>query len=245
MTSPVNKARAALAALGCLLLTQCLMDDKHAGTSTSAENTISAVARLPGGGPAAGAVVHARTGKTVVSRYGVPESRLIGFAVADGQGRFKLALADTDAFFLEVKAKAADTLALPDSFPPVFFRQYAGKAMGKGKGDSSLGTLDLLKSGSFQGRLQPDSGAFPKAVWIGIRGTDNFVKVEAKAGAAPGLPFGLREVYPGLNPLAILIPAEVGIATVDLHPHEVDSVPPASAQTGAVTDLGVISFPKP
>jgi hypothetical protein len=241
MTSPVNKACAAMAALGCLLLTQCLMDDKHAGTSTSAENTISAVARMPGGGPAPGAVVQARTGKTVVSRYGVPESRLIGFAVADGQGRFKLALADTEAFFLEVKAKALDSVSLPDSFPPVFFRLYAGKV----KGDTSLGTLDLLKSGSFQGRLQPDSGTFPKAVWIGIRGTDNFVKVEAKAGAAPGLPFGLREVYPGPNPLAILIPAEVGIATVDLHPHEVDSVPPASAQTGAVTDLGVISFPSP
>src|SRR4051812_32145717 len=77
--------------LVALVLFHCILDDRHAGTSTTTGNTISGVAMLSDGTIAAGAMVSLRTDSIVgTTPGGPPQCFLLAFTLADSQGRFKL-----------------------------------------------------------------------------------------------------------------------------------------------------------
>jgi hypothetical protein len=229
---------AALSLLACMMCLHCVFDDRLGGTSTTAENTITGVAMLPGGGPAAGAAVYARTEKVVLGPNRVPESKLIGFALAGKDGRFTLTVPDAESFTLEIKRREFDDVEGGHPFPEVYFRTFRDSLPAL----TALGNLDLAKSGSLSGRLivPPDK----EDTWIGIPGTGNFVRVPTPLGKDSSSVFTLNEVPSGTHSLVVFKPSEVaGTGTASVVGG--DTVGTAEVRPETVEDVGTLTITVP
>ncbi|MDB5051517.1 MAG: hypothetical protein JWO30_4588 [Fibrobacteres bacterium] len=221
----------------CLLAAGC--SDRLAGTSTTAENTVTGTAMLPGGLPAAGAVVSARSAQVVLARNRVPQSLLIGLAYADSSGRFELKLPGAMPFYLEIR-RVPKVPAAADSFPESWFHEFPDSSSKPRR----LGELLLEKSILLQGRLRPLEKPWVTRAWVGIAGTDNFRSLDpAQPGVADtaGVAFTLSEAPFQAHRLAIYAEPEVSVDQLDEPlPTEGFEFPLLDAQ--GFRDVGVIPF---
>lgn len=175
-------AAALLAACGQLM----------AGTSTTAENTVTGVARMPGGGPAAGARVAARGEAVVLSRGRAPEARLLAQAAADSTGRFSLPVPKGVKFYLEIRPS--------DSSSVSWFRDFTGPAPAA----LALGQVTLEPTVMVKGTLRDAKGNWNTRAWIGVAGTDLFRAVSSPAESA-AVAFSLPAAPAGARALAIYV----------------------------------------
>jgi hypothetical protein len=234
----LSSRMAALTLLACIMCMHCVFDDRLGGTSTTAENTITGVAMLPGGGPAAGAAVYARTQEVVLGANRVPESRLIGFALAGKDGRFTLTVPATRRFSVEIKRREFDDVEGGHPFPEVYFRDFQDSLPAM----TALGNVGLAKSGSLSGRLIAPPGKLD--TWIGIPGTGNFVRVSAPAGKDSASAFTLNEVHSGTHPLVVFVPPEV-VGTGTAGTVDGDTVGTAEVRPETVEDVGTLTITVP
>ena len=225
--------------LGILTMAGCF--DRVAGTSTTAENTITGVARLPGGGPAAGALVSARAPAVILSRNRVPESRLLGLTYTDSLGRFQVKLPKAEACFLEIRrvpTGPADSATAPRE-------TWFGAFPIPTSEPRDLGALNLAPPGTVRGTLRTEGGPPVGRVWIGLEGTDNFGVAVAQTGVdSAGMMFSLKDVPAGPHKLVVWVEPAISIDLVDLEV-PVDSVKAFTAAPGGADDLGTVYVKKP
>jgi hypothetical protein len=228
----------ALVLLAAAAAASCIFDDRHAGTSTSAENTILGSARLAGGGPAPGAAVSARTTEITLSDNHIPESKLIGFALADKDGRFNLKVPKHKAFYLEIRRRDSGPQVADLIFPDVYFREFRDTLAEA----TELGAVTLAPSGTLSGELVSERDLSDRTVWIGIPGMDNFILVPGPAARDSAVRFTLQGVPAGEHPLVVFLPSEVVIAgptdTV-----ETTLLGTATASQATLSNVGVFSVP--
>jgi hypothetical protein len=171
----------ALLASAGLFLCACL--ERVAGTSTSVGNTLEGTAVLSDGTPAAGAVVTARSGEIRIIE-GRPQSRLLGVAVADAGGRFRLPLPPFKEFYLEIKGCIRDSCQA-SAFPERYFRHFPDSL----SGGARLGTIRLGPSGTLTGTLVAAWATPATVTWVGIRGSDIFAQAAMPGSASERLFF--------------------------------------------------------
>lgn len=213
-----------------LFLFQCTTEDRRAGTSTTVGNTVTGVAVLSDGSPAAHAEVTLRSPKVRISRYGTPSSTLIAFTTADSAGAFTLPRSSDSGLYLEVTQAPESSAWLRDSLQTALAAYPASLP-------DSLGTLTLARPGALAGRILAVGGISDSSHWIGAQGTDNFTPVKSDGsfrldGLAPGTHILMVVDVPDLgsaqhNP-ALGFSVRFGAATQ----------PAAVVKSGEVVDLG-------
>lgn len=214
---------AALAPCGC--------GQRVAGTTTTAENTISGMAMLPDGRPAAGAVVAARASVVVLSRNAVPESRLLALVNADSAGKFLLPLPRDERFYLEIRSTS-----LADSATVSRYQEFSASTPVQ----IALGRFTLDSAVEIRGTLAVEKGVWNTRAWVGISGTDLFRAVSPEPGAVrvpfslPGAPASARSLVVYLEPSS---PVQQ-----NSNPVPVDSIAIPIAGSGPVRDVGEIRF---
>jgi hypothetical protein len=179
-----------------LLLTHCLFDDRHAGTSTSVTNPqafVTGFAILENGAPAAGADITLRKPIIEYSSAGAPKSRFVAHATADSAGKFTVPLVFMEDVYMEIRQAPPAGVVSPESLEIHLRRWPNGLPL-----DGKMGTFRLQPPGSLTGRLASDN-ADPKLLrWVGVRGTDNFKQ------APDGNPFKLTAVPAGQRELVVV-----------------------------------------
>jgi hypothetical protein len=235
--------------LVALVCAGCIFDSRRAGTSTTTENTITGMARLSNGLPAAGATVSLRTGLVKLSDNRVPASQVLATGVAGEDGAFELEIPELRGFFLEVRASVVDSsidfvsgMNDPRQAGPfrteIFFREF-DRALA---GDSAMGSVALAPAASAFGSLEVESAWAGQAVWIGVPGTDAFTRIDIPATGGSSVPFALYGIPVGKHPLVLVVPGEVGTAS-NLQFVKADTLGTASAGPGARVDMGTLVLP--
>jgi hypothetical protein len=195
-----------------------------AGTSTTTENTLTGVAMLPDGRPAAGAVVAARSPEVVLSRSHVPLARLLAQSTADSAGRFSLPLPRGEAYYLEVRR--GDSVSWYRQFAPDTARALA------------LGTVYLEPTVEVKGTVRPENGPWETRAWVGIAGTDLFRAVDPTDDPA-GAAFSLTAAPAAAHALVVYDEPMVQTQASDV-PVAVDSV--AYSGKGQTRIVGQVLF---
>lgn len=220
--------------LAALLCAGCILDGRRSGTSTTTENTLTGVARLPDGSAAAGASIQARSAQVRLTDDKVPASQLIASAVAGPDGSFRLAVPDTLAFFLEIEA--VDT----GSNTEIHFRKF-GEPLAR---DTALGNIVLEPASRIFGRLAADRSWAGESIWIGIPGTGRFTRLDFPATGDSSVPFLLDRVPSGEIPLVLVRPDEATISGNGLVV-AADSLATVSTAPGAAGNAGTLTFIEP
>ena len=201
---PASRFRAGLLSLA-LALAGCL-----SGTSTESENTVrpgsAGRARFSAGAPAAGARVSIRT-REVVRRGDSLAWRLVADAIADSEGRFRIALPDTGEIFLVVRAAGGTEGNPAGGALPCRLLQFDAAA----PRPKDLGDVVLMAAGAVTGRLAPLSGYLPPALWVGVPGTELLIKITGP-GQEGILPFRIQGIPYGARSLVAVVPKDTGIA---------------------------------
>ena len=212
-------------------LVPCGCGQRMAGTTSTAENTVTGVALLPDGRPASGASVSARSSVVVMSRNLVPTSRLISYVSADSKGHFLLPRPDDEGFYLEIRTRgAADSSAIS------WYREFPAASPVQ----LPLGEFSLDSSIEIRGTLTAAKGGWTTRAWVGIPGTDLFRAVspgpDGMRGAfsLPGAPASARSVVVYLEPESQV--------QQDNIPLPVDSIAISVPGPGKVRDAGELIF---
>ncbi|GEM_PF-4077833 len=184
----------AFAWLLCLPFAHCILDDRHAGTSTSVTNPAALVtgfAILEDGTPAAYARVTLRKPIVEVSHAGVPASLEVGFAIADSAGKFTVQLVFLDDVYMEIREAPGSVRGPSPDSQQVHLRRWPNGLPLDGK----MGTFRLQPTGAILGHIETEDTASTYHRWVGVRGTDNFVPAPGKnLFRLNGVPAGHREL---------------------------------------------------
>lgn len=201
------------------------------GTSTDTENTLTAVAYLADGRPAAGAELAVRVPKLIVSPQGIPSWQTLTSLTADRHGRFsEVRLPQGEEIYLEVRQNPGDTVQ--GHSPQVYFIRYqVAEAR-----PEFLGAVTLSPSGSIQGRIESKTDSLAAHHWIGVIGSSAMVKLSASADSV-SFPFRLVGLYPGSHALTVVNLADTGVGVMTANTKPTGEVKPDS-----VTDLGSIFY---
>ncbi len=218
---------AGLSTLGCV---QDGSDGRTAGTSTSIGTSIGGTALLADGSPAAGARVTMRTDEIEIID-GRPQSKTLDSARTDSLGRFTFSILPGTGFHLGIDCDPVTGCG--SVARQVFHREYAGVA----EGSQAFGILRTAIPGSIQGAVKDSLSGSGKPIWVGIAGTDHFVKVsDPDPGAEPFLhPFRLDGMFPGEYRLTVF-----GI-TDTTRPY-LPKTAPLQVKSGRVTEIGLIEY---
>lgn len=209
----------------CLALAGCY------GTSTDTENTMTGVALLADGRPAAGAVLAIRSRELVVSPQGIPSWKALFTRTADAQGRFfEVSLPKDREIYLEIRQAPAETS--PGHFPQVYFIRY-GESQPR---PDLLASVTLSPSGSLKGSIGSKTDPLPINCWLGVIGSSAFVKLDS-ASDSTGHPFRLDGLFPGSHDLTLVSVAEVGTTVMST-----SDKPKGEVKPDSVTEMGSIFY---
>lgn len=225
------------------ILCGCLLGPR-AGTSTTTENTLTGVARLAGGGAAAGASVTARSTDINLSGDKIPSSKVLASAVAGPDGGFTLDVPGRLGFYLEIEAVVHDSMRIVQAGSgdgsEIWFREFDPPADTL----TELGEVRLEPAATVFGRLESDGDWAGQSVWIGIPGTGRFTRLDFPATGDSSVAFILERVPPGDQPLVLVVPGDVVIAgnaqTVDA-----DTLGTAKAVPGTSSNVGTLTLRGP
>lgn len=215
------------------LLTQCLFDNRQAGTSTSVTNPVGLItgfAILKDGTPAAGARVRLRL-PAVEAPGGTPRAALFSDTVADSTGKFTVPLVYMKDAYLEIREAPGQRPGRPADSLEIQLRRWPNGLPHDGK----MGTLRLAPPGEISGRLETPAPEGPYHRWVGVRGSDIFVEAQGKD------PFVLKGVGEGRRELMVVAVPD-SAALPGRAPVVADSVVEAVVQSGRNSDFGAIFY---
>lgn len=215
------------------LLTQCLFDNRQAGTSTSVTNPVGMItgfAILKDGTPAAGARVRMRLPALDVNG-GTPRAALFSDTIADSAGKFTVPLVYMKDAYLEIREAPGQRPGRPADSLEIQLRRWPNGLPHDGK----MGTLRLAPPGEITGRLlNPDPEAGYRR-WVGVRGSDNFVQAQGTD------PFTLKGVGEGRRELMVVAVPDSAVLP-GRKPVVSDSVVEAEVKSGRSSDFGAIFY---
>ena len=206
--------------LGALALFACQTPgERVAGTSTSVGTSVGGTALTQSGKPAVGARITLRS-QAVSIRNGKPEGTLFSEAVADSQGRFSFR-APSALYTLRITCGAACGM---EAERETWMAEFQGAPAG-----GALREVRLEPPGVLKGNLAPVDGKEVPDLWIGIPGTDLYVRPDP--AGTQGRAFALKDVPAGEYFLEVVAPQDTGLG-MQL------KTKPITVRSSATTDLG-------
>jgi hypothetical protein len=220
-----------------LIFAQCILDDRHAGTSTSVTNPAALVtgfAILDDGTLAAGARVTLRRPIIEVSNDGTPSSREVAYAIADSLGKFTIPAEFLVDVYMEIREAPGTSRGLPPDSQEVCLRRWDHGMPFDGK----MGTFRLEAQGTLTGHIETPETSSTVHRWVGVRGTDNFIPAPDRN------PFRLGGVPAGRRDLVIVTVPDTSVwaANPDRVFVVADSVAADTVKPGRNTDFGSVFY---